>query len=122
MKVLEIRTSKKYSSDASQYKSDYISNLDCLSCVHRVSENETIYVGNFSSLNESECKKLGKNYEFSRNCKYTPDVFFFSIVLFIFTFLLAMSLRLFRTSRFFPSFVSVVVFGKNYFELSTRIL
>ena len=110
MKVLEIRKGKKFSSDASQYKKDYISNPDCLSCVYRVSENETIYVGNFSSLNEIECKKLGENYKFSRNCKYTPDVFFFSVVLFLFTFLLAMSLRQFRTSRFFPSFVSIFSF------------
>jgi hypothetical protein len=107
MKVLDIRKTKKFSNDAFNYKQDYASNQECMSCVYRVSENQTNYVGNFSGLNETECKKLGVGYEFARACKYTPDVFFFSVVLYLFTFLLAMSLRQFRTSRFFPSFVSI---------------
>ena len=107
MKVLEIKHFKRFSSDPAVYKADYVANQNCLSCVFQKSANETVYTGNFTHLNETECKKLGADYQFVKNCEYTPDVFFFSVVLYIFTFLLAMSLRQFRTSRFFPSFVSV---------------
>ena len=34
---------------------------------------------------------------------YVPDVFFFSCLLFFFTFALAMSLKSFRNTRFFPN-------------------
>ncbi|MFO0002128.1 MAG: hypothetical protein ACK559_13435 [bacterium] len=48
---------------------------------------------------------MGSDYRVQNKCTYSPDVFFFSVFLYIFTFSLAMMLRLFRTSRFFPSTV-----------------
>ena len=38
-------------------------------------------------------------------CNYVPDIFFFSVTLFFGTFLLASSLKKFKTSNYFPSFV-----------------
>lgn len=63
---------------------------------------------NFSTfLNEEECAKLGsKNFEFSKQCQYVPEIFFVSVFLFIFTFTLACFFKYFRRSRFLPTFVS----------------
>lgn len=44
-----------------------------------------------------------------RMCSFLPDVFMFSLLLFFGTFALASILRLFRTSRFFPTKVRSVV-------------
>jgi hypothetical protein len=43
---------------------------------------------------------------------YHPDVFFFSVILFIFTFLLAYTLKMSRAASFFPTVVSVRIFFK----------
>ena len=40
-------------------------------------------------------------------CNYVPDIFFFSVTLFFGTFLFASSLKQFKTSNYFPSFVSI---------------
>ena len=37
---------------------------------------------------------------------YVADVFFFSVILFIFTFVISYSLKTFRNTRFFPNKVS----------------
>lgn len=53
-----------------------------------------------------KCVKLGIDYEYVENCDKVPDVFFFSVILYITTFSLAMALRSIRQSRFFPVVVS----------------
>ncbi|CAF0855369.1 unnamed protein product [Brachionus calyciflorus] len=97
-KLIEIHKTYEYSNDPNKYVNDYLNNSNCSRCVHL--GNQTI-AGNF--LNQKECENLGSAYQFRKDCKYSPDVFFVSVFLYIFTFLLAMTIRAFRTSRFFPS-------------------
>ena len=79
-----------------------------------------------------KCEALGENFEYVTKCKNVPDVFFVSVFLYILTFSLAMTLRYFRTSRFFPSAVrskvadfgviitiAVTVLVDNYLKFDT---
>lgn len=50
-----------------------------------------------------KCEALGKQYKFIRLCKNTPDVFFFSVILYLLTFIMAMYLRDIKFSTFFPT-------------------
>ena len=59
-----------------------------------------------------KCESFGYEYEFLRDCQYIPDVFFFCVILYLGTFLLAMSLRSFKFSNFLPDFVSCFIFFK----------
>jgi hypothetical protein len=62
------------------------------------------------SAAESQCSKLGGTIT-GETCQdnYVPDVFFFSVILFLGTYFLATILVNFRHSLFFPTFVSTVV-------------
>ncbi|CAM4747455.1 unnamed protein product [Rotaria magnacalcarata] len=71
--------------------------------------NSTInYLLKAINLNETSrmaCKDLGGRVT-GPGCttpEYYPDIFFFSVLLFIFTFFICMGLQEFRTSSFFPS-------------------
>lgn len=46
---------------------------------------------------------MGPDFQFMKDCEYAPDVFYFSVFLYSFTFFFAMVLKSFRTSRFLPS-------------------
>ena len=48
-----------------------------------------------------KCEQAGKI--FVTNCKYVPDVFFFSVILYLLTFMMAMALRQIKFSSFFPA-------------------
>ena len=61
---------------------------------------------------------MGPDFKFLKKCRYVPDVFFFSVFLYIFTFCLAMMFRMFKTSRFFPSFVST----HKYIEIYSKLI
>ncbi|KAL3855461.1 hypothetical protein ACJMK2_014672 [Sinanodonta woodiana] len=64
-----------------------------------------------SSLGAEACKALGGTSQ-GDACvavHYVPDVFFFSWLLFLGTFVLAMSLAKFRSSLFFPTFIRQTV-------------
>jgi hypothetical protein len=60
------------------------------------------------NMTAAECEKSNGTL-FGTGCntkRYVPDVFLFSCLLFISTFVLAMSLKFFRNTRFFPNQVS----------------
>jgi len=62
----------------------------------------------WASLSPSECKQFNGEL-FGSGCdtiKYTADVFMFSCLLFLCTFIIAMSLKFFRNTRFFPNMVT----------------
>jgi hypothetical protein len=110
-KLIDIRKKKVYSNDPLNYYQEYVNNPNCFKCV-RVSlnsSNSSYEAGddlNLSEYNRTACASLGAGYQFVKNCKYSPDVFYVSVFLYALTFFLAMTLRYFRTSRFFPTFVS----------------
>ena len=64
---------------------------------------------NWTSLSEEMCDKL-KGVKIGDGCDnhIYPDVFFLSMLLFFFTFGIAWFLKEFKTSGYFPSFVSTV--------------
>ena len=72
---------------------------------------------NHSFFNGSQSPSLDKCLQMGGelvgpDCKYVPDVFFLSILLFIGTFTVANGLQSFKTSRFFPTWVSQKYFFK----------
>lgn len=116
LKLFEIREAYPFSNDPTRYADDFISNSSkCYRCVNRA---DPLGVGNHSTLNEQECNKMGVDFEFVKECNYAPDIFFFSVVLYLLTFSLAMTFRFFRTSRFFPSIVCQIT---NYLSLSLSL-
>lgn len=54
-----------------------------------------------------KCEHLGKEFEFLRECQSVPDVFFFSVILFFCTFMMAITLRNLKFSNFFPTYVNI---------------
>jgi HCO3- transporter family len=69
------------------------------------------------SLSEEDCQKNNGTL-FGTGCntpRYVPDVFFFSCLLFISTFVLAMSLKFFRNTRFFPNQVGSFILSAVVF-------
>jgi len=65
-------------------------------------------VVDWSALNKPACKELN-GVLFGSGCDtptYTADVFMFSCLLFIGTFIIAISLKFFRNTRFFPNMVT----------------
>ncbi|XP_033117132.1 sodium-driven chloride bicarbonate exchanger-like [Anneissia japonica] len=76
---------------------------DCM-CVPNNTET------NLSWISPEDCETNGGTIE-GEYCEHmpVPDVFFFSLILFFATFVLAMSTKLFRFSRFFPSWVRFLI-------------
>lgn len=109
-KLFAIRKLNNFSSDTSVY-SPVVNNESCWECRRKKGlellndslGNITNVVYDLNSLSKAECRGLGVEYEYIKKCTYIPDVFLFSCVLFMLTFLLAMGLRSVRTSRFFPT-------------------
>ena len=106
-KLLAIRKSRPFTSDPLNYYTEFNTNENCFRCLQKGANGtfETPINTSLVSLNRTECASLGAEYEYVTKCKYSPDVFFVSVFLYTLTFLLAMTLRYFRTSRFFPTFV-----------------
>ena len=67
----------------------------------------------WAALSNSECIQLNGVMVGSDSCdgvSYTADVFMLSCLLFLGTFIIAMSLKFFRNTRFFPNMVTVIIF------------
>jgi solute carrier family 4 (sodium bicarbonate cotransporter), member 7 len=62
-------------------------------------------------INESMCESLMGDWTcFDAPIKeFVPDVFFFSILIFVFTFIICMGLKALRDSSFFPSFIRQIL-------------
>lgn len=104
-KLLEIKHTYHYSNNPFDYSGVFNDNTtDCFKCVHKESMlNGTYLIADQSIYTERQCEALGRDYEFSRHCKHTPDVFFFSVILYLLTFIMAMYLRDIKFSTFFPT-------------------
>lgn len=59
-----------------------------------------------------KCLELG-GIAVGEGCKYVPDVFFFSVILFMIMFSVSMTLKFFRNSPFFPSRVRQIISDFN---------
>ena len=110
-KLLMIKNTHHFTSNPFLYKNDfYENNTKCFHCVHVESLNNGSYVSpNMSIRTERECEELGHDYIFNRECKHVPDVFFFSVILYLITFLMAMILRDIKFSKFFPTEVCFLI-------------
>jgi anion exchange protein len=105
-KLFDIRKLNNYSKDPNAYI-PVIYNEACWECRRKKgfeTSNSTLNnVINTETYSKAECLDLGIEYEYVKKCTYEPDIFLFSCILFMLTFLLAMSFRTVRTSRFFPA-------------------
>ncbi|XP_032885967.1 anion exchange protein 4 [Amblyraja radiata] len=72
--------------------------------------NTTFYLepGNWSSLTKKECLKFGGEL-LGETCDYIPDIALISFILFFGTFVCSMSLKNFKTSRYFPTAVRKLI-------------
>lgn len=126
-KLIEIKSYKKFATDLQPYVDDKLYNKsDCVLCMRKstaaaLSANSS-QLANYGPLSAEACAALGSDYELVRKCDYVPDVFFVSVFLYMLTFFLAMTLRYFRTSRFFPSFVSSLSISFRTSFLSSKSL
>ncbi|XP_028966571.1 electroneutral sodium bicarbonate exchanger 1 [Galendromus occidentalis] len=59
-------------------------------------------------LSQSDCRRYGGDWV-GEGCAYVPDVFLLSVVLFAATFLLATSLKSFKVTNYFPTWVRSIV-------------
>jgi len=89
------------------YRDDWIKKLDtnCLSSSDRVEVSR-------HCVTEDECVErgwslIGDACHESYITNAVPDVFLLSLILFLGTFTVAMTFRMFRTSRFFPTAVRI---------------
>jgi len=73
----------------------------------------------WSSLSISQCNLLSGELEGS-SCKYVPDIFFFSVILFFGTFLLCSTLKKFKLTPFFPAKVRSMI--SDYSVIITIII
>lgn len=60
----------------------------------------------WSSLTTKECLKYGGRLV-GNNCDYVPDITLMSFILFFGTYTCSMALKKFKTSRYFPTTVSL---------------
>jgi hypothetical protein len=60
---------------------------------------------NESIINERACESLGHDYIFLRECEHIPDVYFFSVILYLLTFFISITLRDIKTSSFLSASV-----------------
>nr|XP_031528291.1 anion exchange protein 4 isoform X2 [Vicugna pacos] len=77
---------------------------------------------NASLLPPPECARRG-GHSRGPGCDMVPDIAFFSILLFLISFLFATALKHVKTSRFFPSVVSVISLsvGQNWLLASSPV-
>jgi len=73
----------------------------------------------WSDLTMSQCKMLHGDLE-GGGCKYSPDIFFFSVILFFGTFLFCSTLKKFKLSPFFPTKIRSLV--SDYAVILTIII
>ena len=68
--------------------------------------NSTEAVIDWAALDKSKCQELNGVWSGCDTQSYSADVFLFSCLLFLGTFIIAMSLKFFRNTRFFPNVVT----------------
>lgn len=104
-KLLEIKNTYRYSNNPFVYSDVFNENTtNCFKCVHVESmKNGTFISPDPLIYTERKCEALGKDYLFVRNCHHAPDVFFFSVILYLLTFIMAFTLRDIKFSQFFPT-------------------
>ena len=121
--VLDLRTTYPIN-----YQPDLPLDYSCACVFNGMNPNKTILynitqigLSNATTLNgtlKSYCKQFGGSLN-GTGCEtpiYAPNIFFFSVLLFIFTFLISMGLKEFRTSAFFPSKVRrIIIFCSKIF-------
>lgn len=76
-----------------------------------MNSTESSELVDWATLSPSECTALNGTM-FGSDCDaatHVADVFMFSCLLFIGTFIIAMSLKFFRNTRFFPNTVIVII-------------
>lgn len=104
-KLININDDFRSSPDPSNYFKERERSQNCMRCVllsnHTAASDDLTH--GIELFSEQQCRELGSSYEFMRECEYQPDVFYFSVFLYIFTFFFAMCLKSFRASPFFPS-------------------
>ncbi|KAG7490246.1 electrogenic sodium bicarbonate cotransporter 1 isoform X2 [Solea senegalensis] len=108
----------------SDYDLDYVTQYDCLCMAPTVAENTTDILGDplegtsvwywnntglpmnttWSSLSKTDCLKY-KGELVGKSCEFIPDITLMSFILFFGTYACSMSLKKFKTSRFFPTTV-----------------
>ncbi|XP_032332791.1 anion exchange protein 4 isoform X7 [Camelus ferus] len=83
---------------------------------------EDLGLVNASLLPPPECARRG-GHSRGPGCDMVPDIAFFSILLFLISFLFATALKHVKTSRFFPSVVSVISLsvGQNWLLASSPV-
>ncbi|XP_075903155.1 solute carrier family 4 member 4a isoform X2 [Nelusetta ayraudi] len=112
----------------SEYKSDYITQYECLCMAPTVLENTTELRGEpiesvsvwfwnntdlpmnatWSSLTRTECIKY-KGELVGKACDFVPDITLMSFILFFGTYTCSMALKKFKTSPFFPTTVRKLI-------------
>lgn len=99
-KLLKIRKTHNYNTNPFDYAKSFNANeTGCFRCVKSINGNVTEYVEDI--VNAQKCESLGNEYKFLTDCQNIPDVFFFSVILYMSTFLMAIMLRSLRFSSFF---------------------
>merc|ERR1719186_424735 len=73
----------------------------------------------WATMSYSQCQGMNGVLK-GDNCKYVPDIFFFSVILFMGTFFFCMSLKKFKYSTFFPSKVRSMI--SDYSVIITIII
>lgn len=74
----------------------------------------------WSSLTTKECLKYGGQLV-GNNCDYVPDITLMSFILFFGTYTCSMALKKFKTSRYFPTTVSIFFHPSSLFIYSFRV-
>uniref|UniRef100_A0A674K325 Anion exchange protein n=1 Tax=Terrapene triunguis TaxID=2587831 RepID=A0A674K325_9SAUR len=68
----------------------------------KVPSQQGLEAANWSLLTRTECLRVG-GHLVGNSCNYVPDITFMAFILFLGTFLCSMTLKSFKTSRYFPT-------------------
>uniref|UniRef100_A0A8C4W3T1 Anion exchange protein n=1 Tax=Gopherus evgoodei TaxID=1825980 RepID=A0A8C4W3T1_9SAUR len=73
-----------------------------LKCLPLSPQQQGLEAANWSLLTRTECLRVG-GHLVGNSCNYVPDITFMAFILFLGTFLCSMTLKSFKTSRYFPT-------------------
>uniref|UniRef100_A0A8C3XTN7 Anion exchange protein n=1 Tax=Chelydra serpentina TaxID=8475 RepID=A0A8C3XTN7_CHESE len=73
-----------------------------LKCFPLSPQQQGLEAANWSLLTRTECLRVG-GHLVGNSCNYMPDITFMAFILFLGTFLCSMTLKSFKTSRYFPT-------------------
>lgn len=100
-KLLKIRHQYRFTNNPYNYTSTFTSdNEDCFKCLKTVGNSTEIING---VVSEFKCESLGNDHHFVKNCENIPDVFFFSVILYLLTFIMAMGMRHLKSTGIFST-------------------